>query len=120
MTKALIVDHRAILVKDDETIQPLDYISNNIDWVYMAPEDMEVVYMQNEIPVKIDVKKNDIIIQFYDRSFCSKDWNNVVVIDNEQWKTNVLSYNAYNENTTKNECCDSNESCAPTCLKTSC
>lgn len=96
---------------ETETIDVQDYMSTNIDWAYMVPED-GVLQDVNDGSTS-NVKKGDIILQFYSRPYTQK---NVIVIKSKEWKANIKAQEDYKkkqseENELKAPCCDCCESC---------
>ena len=114
MTKALFANHHNMTVSDDGTIGSLQYIQTNIDWMYIAPEDMEIAYKNGDgTQVTKQAKTGDIIIQMYTAEV--KDYQHIIIISSEEWKNNIDLYmNRYNNK----EKCDSsscNDECSNTC-----
>lgn len=80
--KPVIVDFN----KND--VKSLDNIPLNIDYLFVAPEDIEVRY---KVGTKIHVltaNKGDVIVSFY-KSDCIK--NPIIVVKNKEWKANIVS-----------------------------
>ena len=91
MTKALFANHHNMTVSDDGSIGSLQYIQTNIDWMYIAPEDMEITYKNGDgTQVTKQVKTGDIIIQMYTANV--KGYQHVVVVSSEDWKNNIDLY----------------------------
>lgn len=80
--KPVIVDFN----KNDVT--QLDNIPLNIDYLFVAPEDIEVRYKVGMKTHVLNANKGDIIVSFY-KSNCIK--NRVIVVKNKEWKANVAS-----------------------------
>ena len=67
----------------------LDSEREAIFWIRIAPEDMKLVYTdENDKKRSLDVKKDQLIIRFYDDDFP----NRVVVIDSKDWLENITEY----------------------------
>lgn len=72
----------------DEVIG-LESERESISRIYLAKEPMHVVYQIGETHKEFDVKKDDIIIKFYERTF----ENPVVVVKSKDWVKNLKKYN---------------------------
>lgn len=85
MKKILNVKRYPIIV-DTETldIEAIPERTRGIDSVYVIPEDAKLTWESKvSDPVSIDVKKDDILITFYDTSL-GKDF---VVVNSADWKS---------------------------------
>ena len=114
MTKALFANHHNMTVSDDGTIGSLQYIQTNIDWMYIAPEDMEITYKNGDgTQFTKQAKVGDIIIQMYTADV--KDYQHVIIISSDEWKNNIDLYmNRYNNK----EKCENSSSCNDECSNT--
>lgn len=87
---AVIVDHST------NTVKGLKPIRSDIDYIYSAPEDMQICYTNNNNErVTLEAKKGDIIVTFYDYDYIV---NKVVVVKNTKWKENLISKQCDEEN----------------------
>lgn len=87
---AIIVDHST------NTVKGLKPIRSDIDYIYSAPEDMQICYTNNNNErVTLEAKKGDIIVTFYDYDYIV---NKVVVVKNTRWKENLISKQCDEEN----------------------
>ena len=87
MAKYLIKEGvRGMFKMGEDNFDVIDYCRTNINWTYQADEDGVVTYKTDNKEVKVDVKKGDLIIQFYKYDGIQYP---VVVIDNEQFVANV-------------------------------
>lgn len=87
---AIIVDHST------NTVKGLKPIRSDIDYIYSAPEDMQICYTNNNNErVTLEAKKGDIIVTFYDYDYIV---NKVVVVKNTKWKENLISKQCDEEN----------------------
>ena len=87
---AVIVDHST------NTVKGLKPIRSDIDYIYSAPEDMQICYTNNNNErVTLEAKKGDIIVTFYDYDYIV---NKVVVVKNTKWKENLISKKCNEEN----------------------
>lgn len=79
----------------DDNIVPvkdIDAIAVNSIWV--ADDDIPLEWYDNDGNKRtINVKKNDIIIAFYNRNFKHK----IVVANSEDWLDNITAYKEYKE-----------------------
>lgn len=80
--KPVIIDFN----KNDVTL--LDNIPLNIDYLFVAPEDIEVRYKVGTKTHVLNANKGDIIVSFY-KNDCIK--NPVIVVKNKEWKVNIVS-----------------------------
>lgn len=85
---AIIVDHSM------NTVDTLNYISTDIDEIYVAPEDMTVHFTRNGEKKSVEAKKGDIVIKFYEYDYTV---NPVIVVKNGKWKENILEKEAANK-----------------------
>ena len=85
MKKILNVKRYPIIV-DTETldIKAIPERTRGIDSIYVIPEDAKLTWeSKDNDPVSVDVKKDDILITFYDTSL----GKNFVVVNSEDWKS---------------------------------
>lgn len=80
--KPVIVDFN----KND--VEPLDNIPLNINYLFVAPEDIEIRYKVGTKTYVLNANKGDIIVSFY-----KDDWikNPIIVVKNKEWKANIAS-----------------------------
>ena len=85
MKKIINIDRKPIIVDIDAAeVQAIDRSARCIDDVYVIPEDANVEWTSKMFPDKItctDVKKDDILITFYDRDLGT----DFVIIKSEDW-----------------------------------
>ena len=85
MKKIINIDRKPIIVDTDTTeVQAINRSARGIDDVYVIPEDAHVEWTSKLFPDKTictDVKKDDILITFYDRDLGT----DFVVIKSEDW-----------------------------------
>ena len=85
MKKIINIDRKPIIVDIDAAeVQAIDRSVRCIDDVYVIPEDAHVEWTSKLFPDKTictDVKKDDILITFYDRDLGT----DFVVIKSEDW-----------------------------------
>lgn len=111
--KPVIVDFN----KNDVT--QLDNTPSGIDYMFVAPEDIEVRYKVGTKTHVLNANKGDIIITFYKRDSIK---NKIIVVKNKEWKANIASMLAEEAaNQAKNEkmanmCCDDCE-CVNRCSR---
>lgn len=109
--KPVIVDFN----KNDVT--QLNNITSYIDYIFVAPEDIEVRYKRGIKTHVLNANKGDIIISFYKDDYIK---NQVIVVKNKEWKANVVNILAEESaNLARNQkivsmCCDDCQ-CAEKC-----
>lgn len=85
MKKIINIDRKPIIVDTNTTkVQAIDRSARGIDDVYVIPEDAHVEWTSKFFPNKTicaDVKKDDILIAFYDRDLGA----DFVIVKSEDW-----------------------------------
>lgn len=85
MKKIINIERKPIIVDTDAAeVQAINRSARGIDEVYVIPEDANVEWTSKFSPNKTicaDVKKDDILITFYDRDFGT----DFVIIKSEDW-----------------------------------
>ena len=87
MVKYLIKEgNRGMFKVGTDDIDVIDYISTGINWTYQADDDGTVTFKDGKMSYTTDVKKGDIVVQFY-----VKDGRKhpILVISDEKWKENI-------------------------------
>ena len=88
-----------------------------IQRIYVAPEQMHVVYQSGKYKQEADVEKNDIIVTFYTDEFDKR----MIVVKSEEWIKNIEGYekriaeaeaNLKKSSECEDSCCDA---CHPSC-----
>lgn len=85
MKKIINIERKPIIVDTDAAeVQAINRSARGIDEIYVIPEDAHIEWTSKLFPdktVEADIKKDDILITFYDRDFGidfviikSKDW----------------------------------------------
>lgn len=111
--KPVIVDFN----KND--ITQLDNVTDNIDFIFVAPEDIEVRYKVGTKTHVLNANKGDIIITFYKRDYIK---NRIIIVKNKEWKANIASMlaeeaaNQVRDEKMANMCCG-DFPCAENCSK---
>ena len=80
------------VIFDDETkeLSALESQREAISRVWIAPEDMKIVYTnENGEKETLDVKKNQIILRFYEKDFPYQ----IITVDSKEWTENITNYN---------------------------
>lgn len=82
MKKLIYLSNRAIVALDTDTlkVEPVKDTIRGIDSIYVAPYDATLISEDDD--TETPVKKDDIIVTFYDSSLSRK----FVVVSNEEWK----------------------------------
>lgn len=79
---------------DDNIVPVKDIDAVAVNSIWVADDDMPLEWYDNDSNKHtIDVKKNDIIIAFYNRHFKHK----VVVVNSEGWLDNITAYKEHQE-----------------------
>ena len=85
MKKIINIDRKPIVVDTDTTeVQAIERSARGIDDVYVIPEDAHVEWTSKLFPnkaISADVKKDDILITFYDRDLGA----DFVIVKSEDW-----------------------------------
>ena len=93
MKKIINIKRDPIIVDTDTCdIKAIPRHCRGIDEVYIVPEDSTVVWedpLSNENPTKIDVKKDDILVTFYEQRL----GKSFVVIHSDEWLNMLNNYN---------------------------
>lgn len=115
--KTLYINNTCNIIIDSEN-ESCGHLSSQreaISSVYLVEEPMHVIYGEDENRKEFDVKKDDIIIRFYEEHFP----NRAIVVKNKDWAKNIKDYNKYQQElkeqwaAKRSECeCDS---CIPAC-----
>lgn len=85
MKKLIQLSNRNIIALDTDTlkVKPLKETIRGIDNIYVAPYDSTLINEEND--TEIPVKKDDIIVTFYNHNLGRK----FVVVTSEEWKTAI-------------------------------
>lgn len=85
MKKIINIDRKPIVVDTDTTeVQAIERSTRGIDDVYVIPEDAHVEWTSklfHNKTISADVKKDDILITFYDRDLGA----DFVIVKSEDW-----------------------------------
>ena len=85
MKKIINIDRKPIVVDTETTeVQAIERSTRGIDDVYVIPEDAHVEWTSKLFPnktISADVKKDDILITFYDRDLGA----DFVIVKSEDW-----------------------------------
>jgi hypothetical protein len=82
-----------ILLDENNTPKSFDRSRSSIDDVFFIKEDTKVVFERGEYKAELDAKAGDIVVTFYEEHFP----NRVIVVNNEQWKENLETYEAWEQ-----------------------
>lgn len=93
--KTFYINNGCNIVIDQDTNSCSHMISQReaIGSIYLAEEPMHVIYGEDESRREFDVKKDDILIRFYEDRFPNK----IVVVKNKEWAKNLKDYNNYQQ-----------------------
>ena len=85
MKKIINIERKPLIVDTDAAeVQAINRSARGIDEVYVIPEDANVEWTSKLFPdktVEADVKKDDILITFYDRDLGA----DFVIVKSEDW-----------------------------------
>ena len=85
MKKIINIERKPIIVDTDTAeVQAINRSARGIDDVYVIPEDANIEWtskFSNNKTICADVKKNDILITFYDRDLGT----DFVIVQSEDW-----------------------------------
>lgn len=85
MKKIINIDRKPIIVDVEAAeVKAIKRSARGIDDVYVVPEDAHIEWTSKLFPDKVieaDVKKNDIIVTFYDRDLGT----DFVIVQSEDW-----------------------------------
>lgn len=107
---------------DTNEVSSIPSAREAIQRIYVAPEQMHVIYQTGKHREEADVEKNDVIVTFYTDEFDKR----MIVVKSEEWIKNLESYEKRMEEARrKNDeamgqnlgCpkCDDCETCCPSC-----
>lgn len=96
-------------VNEDMQLSASDYVSTDIDWVYLVPEDGILnVQLEDNETVTYPVSKDNLVIVFYKRDGQKQ---RVIVLDNKQWIENINGIKEESLKRAKKYEEDTNENC---------
>lgn len=101
-----------IIDSENESCGHLQTEREAISRIYLIGEPMHVVYGDDEDRKEFDVKKDDILVKFYDPNFPNK----IVVVKSKDWVKNLKDYNKHQQElkeqwATKQKDCEACDSC---------
>ena len=108
---------------DTNEVSSIPSAREAIQRIYVAPEQMHVIYQTGKHREEADVEKNDVIVTFYTDEFDKR----MIVVKSEEWIKNLESYEKRMEEARRKNaeamgknlgdcpnCCDC-ETCCPSC-----
>jgi len=107
---------------DTNEVSSIPSAREAIQRIYVAPEQMHVIYQTGKHREEADVEKNDVIVTFYTDEFDKR----MIVVKSEEWIKNLESYEkrmeearlknaeAMGQNIDGPSCCDC-ENCCKSC-----
>lgn len=85
MKKIINIERKPIIIDTDTAeVQAINRSARAIDDIYIIPEDAHIKWTSKLSPDKVieaDVKKNDILVTFYDRDLGT----DFVIVQSEDW-----------------------------------
>lgn len=123
MKKIVNIKRDPVIVDTDTCdIKALPTQCRGIDEVYVIPEDSTIVWedpFSNDNPTEIDVKKDDILVTFYERRL----GKSFVVIRSNEWLGMLDNYNKRIQEEKEKyalKCRETDECCGDSCTCTKC
>lgn len=90
MKKFFITSQGSIGINTEtEEVFTLDTQREGIRSIYLAEEPMTVIAKKGDVEQEFTVKKDDIIVVFYDSDFVNK----VAIVKSKDWVKNLKEYN---------------------------
>lgn len=77
---------RGMFKVNQDEIDITDYINTGIDWIYKVDDDGTVTCKDKDGDYTIDVKKGDLVIQFY---YHEGRKHPIIAIHNDEWNENI-------------------------------
>lgn len=93
MNKIYICDTGALIIDGEGNPKNFKSDRESINRIVLLDDDVEVVYSKNGKTKTLTGSKGQILIQFYESEF----ENPIVIVDNEEWKTNLENYRKHEE-----------------------
>lgn len=85
MKKIINIERKPIIVDTDTAeVYAINRSARGIDYIYVIPEDAHIEWISKLFPdktIEADVKKDDILITFYDRDLGA----DFVIVKSEDW-----------------------------------
>ena len=100
---------------DTNSVGRLDTCRQAVDYLYMIPEKMHIVYESGEYKKEFDAEQGDLLITFYEGTFKNK----AIIVKNAEWTENIVCYNnriqLEKEEYAAKEICDATPNCEASC-----
>ena len=87
------MDSGRVMLDDNNNPSSVSRSRNSIEDVYLIKEDTKVIFKRGEHEYEVEAKAGNIVIVFYEKEFPNK----MIVVDNEQWKENLETYEAWEQ-----------------------
>ena len=100
------------MLDENNNLKPFDCSRGSVDNVFLVKEDTKVVFERGEYKTELEAKAGDVVVTFYEKQFPNK----VIVVNNEQWKENLETYEAW-EQKQKEEWAEKNSDPCCECCK---
>lgn len=88
MNKIYICDTGVITIDENNTPKNFRSDRESINRIVLLDEDSEIIYTKKGVSKTITGRKGQIMVQFYEDTF----ENPVVIVDSDDWKTNLENY----------------------------
>lgn len=114
MNKIYICDTGVITIDENNTPKNFKGDRESINRIVLLDEDSEIIYTKKGVSKTITGHKGQIMVQFYEDTF----ENPVVIVDSDDWKTNLENYRKREEEmklkwAQSNTKCEDVNICAP-------
>ena len=123
MKKIVNIKRYPVIIDTDTCdVKALPTQCRGIDEIYVVPEDSTIVWedpFSNDNPTKIDVKKDDILITFYEKRL----GKSFVVIRSNEWLGMLYNYNKRIQEEKESYAakrCEADGCCGDTCTCNKC
>ena len=100
-----------IMLDENNSPKPFDRSRNSIDDVFFIKEDTKIVFERGEYKTELEAKAGDIVVTFYEEQFP----NRVIVVNNEQWKENLETYEAWEQKRKEEWAANNSNPCSKPC-----
>ena len=102
-----------IMLDENNNPKPFDRSRASIDDIFFIKEDTKVVFDRGEYKAELEAKAGDIVVTFYEEQFPNK----VIVVNNEQWKENLETYEAWDQKQKEEWAKKKSDPCCENCCK---
>ena len=101
------------MLDENNNLKPFDCSRGSVDNVFLVKEDTKVVFERGEYKTELEAKAGDVVVTFYEKQFPNK----VIVVNNEQWKENLETYEAWEQKQKEEWAEKKSDPCCECCCK---